>query len=121
MLDQILDYIDPYIAEFIIGVIGAKMAWVYTYVVRTRQSQESLHSAIHTGVDLITDALARTVPGANVKVPDVLVQEVVEYTMQSVPDAVKFLKAKRRSIELLARAKINARLPQLLVSTIRKL
>lgn len=121
MLDQILDYADPYIAEFLIGLIGTRLVWVYTYVARTKQSQESLHSAIHTGVDLITDALARTVPGANTPVPDVLVQEVVEYTMQSVPDAVKFLKAKRRSIELLARAKINMRLPHILSDAIAKL
>lgn len=59
MLDQALDLLDPHIAELIWGAIVAYFGWVFRYIAKTKQSQDSLHRALGTGVDLVTDALRR--------------------------------------------------------------
>jgi hypothetical protein len=113
MFDRILDFLDPYIAEVIITLIGSYFGWIYRYVLVTKQSQESLHKAIHSGVDLSTDMLA-TMASAGVGGSDkqlgIIVDQVVAYTEKSVPDAVKYLAPSADQLRLLATAKVKRRL-----------
>lgn len=113
MLTQILDAADPYISEAIFGFLATYTGFLFRYIFRTNQSQESLHKAIQTGVDLVTDSIALKADEYLEKgIPPALREIVTTYAIQSVPDAVKFLKADHNKLELLATAKIRERVAQ---------
>jgi len=58
MFDSVLDMLDPYITEVLFGLILSAFGGIATRIFRTKASQDSLHSALETGVDLVTDAIA---------------------------------------------------------------
>ncbi len=116
MFDRILDLADPYIAEAIFTLLVTYFGWAFKSIFKTKQSQESLHSALNTGVDMITDLLAHSASAATGKVDviaDQMISEVVDYTRLSVPDAIKHLKPTTVQLRKMAIAKIRGRLADL--------
>lgn len=114
MIDNIVDFMDPHIAELIWGVIVSYFGWVFRYIAKTKQSQESLHRALHTGVDLVTDVLVRMVltnPAG--MAADRLAGTVVEYVRGSVPDALRWLLPSEQQLIDMATAKLNERVADL--------
>lgn len=113
MLDRILDFIDPYIVEGILLILTTYFGVVYRTIFRTKASQDSLHKALTTGVDGVTDRIAEMLTssaeqGVRVGGP-ALVDRVVDYVKGSIPDSLKFLKASDTQLYKMADAKIKAR------------
>lgn len=120
MLDRLLDVADPYIAEAIVGVASTYMGFLFRSVFKTKESQASLHRAIATGVDYVTDHLAASISQHSTfvtsldRLPPEVSDALVGYIKGSVPGAVAYLKADDHQLNRMARAAINARMLQLL-------
>lgn len=115
MLDQIFDFADPHIAELIWGAIATYFGWVFRYIAKTKQSQDSLHRALETGVDLITDVLVRLILTNPAGIAaDKLVGTVIDYARGSVPGALKWLLPSEEKLLEMATAKINAKVADLI-------
>lgn len=115
MLDRIFDFADPHIAELIWGAIVTYFGWVFRYIAKTKQAQDSLHRALGTGVDLVTDALVRMIltnPAG--MAADKLAGTVVDYARGSVPGALKWLLPSEAQLIKMAEAKINAAVADLI-------
>ena len=115
MLDKILDFADPHIAELIWGAIVTYFGWVFRYIAKTKQAQDSLHRALGTGVDLVTDALVTmllTNPAGIAA--DKLAGTVVDYVRGSVPGALRWLLPSEAQLIKMAEAKINAAVADLI-------
>ena len=109
MLDQTLDLLDPHIAELIWGAIVAYFGWVFRYIAKTKQSQDSLHRALGTGVDLVTDALVAMILTNPAGIAaDRLAGQVVGYVKGSVPGALRWLLPSDAQLMKMAEAKLNA-------------
>ena len=92
MLDAAFDFVDPYIAEAIWTALLTYFGWVFRWIAKTKESRAALHSALHTGVDKVTDLLAVAI----LKHPlaftvDQYAGTVADHVFASVPDALKFL------------------------------
>lgn len=115
MLDRIFDFADPHIAELIWGAIATYFGWVFRYIAKTKQSQDSLHRALETGVDLITDVLVRLILTNPAGIAaDKLVGTVIDYARGSVPGALKWLLPSEEKLLEMATAKINAKVADLI-------
>lgn len=95
MLDKLTDGIDPFLADLLwFGVflpIINQIRWVF----KTKESRDALHSALRSGVDLVSDALVRIVLANPIGYRvDQLAGKVADYAFDSVPDAIKFLLSK---------------------------
>lgn len=115
MLDRILDFADPHIAELIWGAIVTYFGWVFRYIAKTKQAQDSRHRALGTGVDLVTDALVTmllTNPAGIAA--DKLAGTVVDYVRGSVPGALRWLLPSEAQLIKMAEAKINAAVADLI-------
>lgn len=115
MLDQALDILDPHITELIWGAIVTYFGWVFRYIAKTKQSQDSLHRALGTGVDLVTDALVRMVltnPAG--MAADKLAGTVVDYAKGSVPGALRWLLPSEAQLIRMAEAKLKERTADLI-------
>ncbi|WP_136652434.1 hypothetical protein [Paracoccus aeridis] len=109
MLDQALDLLDPHIAELIWGAIVAYFGWVFRYIAKTKQAQDSLHRALGTGVDLVTDALVAMILTNPAGIAaDRLAGQVVGYVKGSVPGALRWLLPSDAQLMRMAEAKLNA-------------
>ena len=109
MLDQTLDFLDPHIAELIWGGIVTYFGWVFRYIAKTKQSQDSLHRALGTGVDLVTDALVAMILTNPAGIAaDRLAGQVVGYVKGSVPGALRWLLPSDAQLMKMAEAKLNA-------------
>lgn len=109
MLDQTLDLLDPHIAELIWGAIVAYFGWVFRYIAKTKQAQDSLHRALGTGVDLVTDALVAMILTNPAGIAaDRLAGQVVGYVKGSVPGALRWLLPSDAQLMKMAEAKLNA-------------
>ena len=109
MLDQALDLLDPHIAELIWGAIVAYFGWVFRYIAKTKQAQDSLHRALGTGVDLVTDALVAMILTNPAGIAaDRLAGQVVGYVKGSVPGALRWLLPSDAQLMKMAEAKLNA-------------
>ena len=119
MLDRTLDFLDPFIAEALFALAFAYFGPFLKVFFVSKKSQDDLHRALETGVDTITDKLASLVEGARVSGPEDmdqlearvngLVEEVVQYTQESVPGAIKHLKPTTSLLRKMARAKLMTR------------
>lgn len=115
MLDRIFDFADPHIAELIWGAIVTYFGWVFRYIAKTKQAQDSLHRALGTGVDLVTDALvAMLLTNPAGIAADKLAVTVVDYVRGSVPGALKWLLPSEEQLIKMAEAKINAAVADLI-------
>ena len=115
MLDRIFDFADPHIAELIWGAIATYFGWVFRYIAKTKQSQDSLHRALETGVDLITDVLVRLILTNPAGIAaDKLAGTVLDYARGSVPGALKWLLPSEEKLLEMATAKINAKVADLI-------
>ena len=115
MLDRIFDFADPHIAELIWGAIVTYFGWVFRYIAKTKQAQDSLHRALGTGVDLVTDALvAMLLTNPAGIAADKLAGTVVDYVRGSVPGALKWLLPSEAQLIKMAEAKINATVADLI-------
>ena len=115
MLDRIFDFADPHIAELIWGAIVTYFGWVFRYIAKTKQAQDSLHRALGTGVDLVTDALvAMLLTNPAGIAADKLAGTVVDYVRGSVPGALKWLLPSEAQLIKMAEAKINAAVADLI-------
>lgn len=109
MLDQTLDFLDPHIAELIWGGIVTYFGWVFRYIAKTKQAQDSLHRALGTGVDLVTDALVAMILTNPAGIAaDRLAGQVVGYVKGSVPGALRWLLPSDAQLMKMAEAKLNA-------------
>lgn len=109
MLDQTLDFLDPHIAELIWGGIVTYFGWVFRYIAKTKQAQDSLHRALGTGVDLVTDALVAMILTNPAGIAaDRLAGQVVGYVKGSVPGALRWLLPSDAQLMRMAEAKLNA-------------
>ena len=119
MFEQLMDRLDPYLTEILVGLITTYAGGFFRSMLKTKQSQENLHKAIFTGVDYVTDHpaayLARhtSVPATIDKLPPEVVEAVISYVKGSVPDAVRYLKASDEQIGKMAKASIINRLFQI--------
>lgn len=115
MLDRIFDFADPHIAELIWGAIVTYFGWVFRYIAKTKQAQDSLHRALGTGVDLVTDALvAMLLTNPAGIAADKLAGTVVDYVKGSVPGALRWLLPSEAQLIKMAEAKINAAVADLI-------
>lgn len=115
MLDRVFDFADPHITELIWGVIVTYFGWVFRYIAKTKQAQDSLHRALGTGVDLVTDALVRMILTNPAGIAaDKLAGTVVDYVRGSVPGALKWLLPSEDQLIRMAEAKINAKVADLI-------
>lgn len=115
MLDRIFDFADPHIAELIWGAIVTYFGWVFRYIAKTKQAQDSLHRALGTGVDLVTDALvAMLLTNPAGIAADKLAGTVVDYVRGSVPGALRWLLPSEAQLIKMAEAKINAAVADLI-------
>ena len=115
MLDRIFDFADPHIAELIWGAIVTYFGWVFRYIAKTKQAQDSLHRALGTGVDLVTDALVAMILTNPAGIAaDKLAGTVVDYVRGSVPGALKWLLPSEAQLIKMAEAKINAAVADLI-------
>lgn len=115
MLDRIFDFADPHIAELIWGAIVTYFGWVFRYIAKTKQAQDSLHRALGTGVDLVTDALVAMILTNPAGVAaDKLAGTVVDYVRGSVPGALRWLLPSEAQLIKMAEAKINAAVADLI-------
>ena len=115
MLDRIFDFADPLIAELIWGAIVTYFGWVFRYIAKTKQAQDSLHRALGTGVDLVTDALvAMLLTNPAGIAADKLAGTVVDYVKGSVPGALRWLLPSEAQLIKMAEAKINAAVADLI-------
>ena len=115
MLDQALDMLDPHIAELIFAAIATYFGWVFRYIFKTKQSQDSLHRALGTGVDLVTDALVALVlrHPAGFAV-DQFAGTVVNYVRGSVPGALRWLLPSEAQLMTMAEAKLKERTAEIM-------
>jgi len=117
MLDKVLDTLDPYIAEFIFATLTFYFGGVIRLFFRTQESQANLKKAIGTGVDLVTDELARLASGGNYRamstIPPATVERMVNYVESSVPDSIKHLKATRSHLRMMVEAAAKKHVLQL--------
>ncbi len=88
MAEELIEALLPYVVAGIVSVVS--LAWGYAAVYAKRKwgiqieaiDREALHSAIATGVDLVTDkGLTR----------DQRIEAVKDYVAKSVPDALRKL------------------------------
>lgn len=110
LINTIQDFVDTAIVEIIFTAIMTYGGWLARWFFRTRESREALHSAIHTGVGMITNEifdLAR--PEHADRSDGVLIDKVVAYARGSVPDSIKWLKADDVTMRNMAKAYINAK------------
>ena len=115
MLDQTLDFLDPHIAELIWGGIATYFGFVFRYIAKTKQAQDSLHRALQTGVDLATDALVAMILTNPAGVAaDRLAGQVVKYAKGSVPGALRWLLPSDDHLMKMAEAKLNATVADLI-------
>lgn len=115
MLDRIFDFADPHIAELIWGAIVTYFGWVFRYIAKTKQAQDSLHRALGTGVDLVTDALVAMILTNPAGIAaDKLAGTVVDYVRGSVPGALRWLLPSEAQLIKMAEAKINAAVADLI-------
>lgn len=133
MLDRLFDGADPIIADAIWFLIVVPILDRIRWIFKTRECRAALQSALHSGVDLVTDALVRIIIANPIGYSvDKLAGEVVDYTERSTPDSIKFLLSKpwfmrlfgmkpvpieqqRAWLETMAIAKLQARATELLV------
>ena len=109
MLDQTFDFLDPHLTELIWGGIVTYFGFVFRYIARTKQAQDSLHRALGTGVDLVTDALVAMILTNPAGVAaDRLAGQVVNYAKGSVPGALRWLLPSDAQLMKMAEAKLNA-------------
>lgn len=110
-VDKVLDVLDPYIAEIIFTVLTTYFGWAIRLFFASKASQDNLHLALETGVDLVTDRLADAINGGSIfkGTQSNAIAEVVAYVKGSVPGSIKTLKASERQLEKMAKAKINGR------------
>ena len=109
MLDQTFDFLDPHLTELIWGGIVTYFGWVFRYIAKTKQSQDSLHRALGTGVDLVTDALVAMILTNPAGIAaDRLAGQVVGYVKGSVPGALRWLLPSDAQLMRMAEAKLNA-------------
>ena len=109
MLDQTFDFLDPHLTELIWGGIVTYFGFVFRYIAKTKQAQDSLHRALGTGVDLVTDALVAMILTNPAGVAaDRLAGQVVNYAKGSVPGALRWLLPSDAQLMKMAEAKLNA-------------
>ena len=109
MLDQTFDFLDPHLTELIWGGIVTYFGFVFRYIAKTKQAQDSLHRALGTGVDLVTDALVAMILTNPAGVAaDRLAGQVVNYAKGSVPGALRWLLPSDAHLMKMAEAKLNA-------------
>ena len=109
MLDQTFDFLDPHLTELIWGGIVTYFGFVFRYIAKTKQAQDSLHRALGTGVDLVTDALVAMILTNPAGVAaDRLASQVVNYAKGSVPGALRWLLPSDAHLMKMAEAKLNA-------------
>lgn len=119
MFDQLMDRLDPYLTEIIVGLLSTYLGGFFRSMFKSKQSQENLHKALYTGVDFVTDHLAAylarytSIPATIDKLPPEVVEAVVDYVKGSVPDAVRYLKASDDQIAKMAKATIINRMIQI--------
>ena len=95
MLDKILDFADPHLAEIIWTLIVLPILNRLRWIARTKESREALHSALKTGVDKITDLLVVAVISNPIGFKlDQYAGQVADHVFDSVPDSLKFLLSK---------------------------
>lgn len=103
MLRDILHAMTPYIAEMIFAAVSTYGTILFRSIFKTKQSQQSLHSALHTGVYLLSDVLADQLTRPE------LIKVVIDYVRRSTPDAVGYLKPSQEQLEDMAESKLNQR------------
>lgn len=104
MIDRALDFADPYIAEAIWTAIATYFGWVFRWIARTKESRAALHSALHTGVDKVTDLLAVAILKNPVGFTvDRFAGTVADHVFASVPDALRFLMGQAWFMRLLGK------------------
>ena len=109
MLDQTFDFLDPHLTELIWGGIVTYFGFVFRYIAKTKQAQDSLHRALGTGVDLVTDALVAMILTNPAGIAaDRLAGQVVGYVKGSVPGALRWLLPSDAQLMRMAEAKLNA-------------
>lgn len=133
MFDILQNTIQPYIVEALVGVGLLVLGWFNRNKPAMERAEiearhrDALHSALNTGVGLILDTIQKHPAIAAVDAPlgsvaervkaalpaDVI-DKVIGYVHGSVPDALRELAPSEQQLELMARAKLNAAIDNLL-------
>tara|TARA_R110000850_G_scaffold233967_3_gene358861 strand:+ start:3873 stop:4244 length:372 start_codon:yes stop_codon:yes gene_type:complete len=107
MLPDFFSQLDQYIVEGILALIATYGGFLGRWLLRTKESRLALHSALMTGVSLVSGKIYARVFDTPEKVDYAdLVDELVDYVELSVPDALKFLRPSRDQLELMAQSYI---------------
>lgn len=94
------------VATAIIGVLAAKAQQVL-HVSIEQKYRDSLHSAAETGINLAVSKLGGIVGGYHPDVKNALVAMAVNWTLRSVPDALKYLGVSQATVETLVESKVE--------------
>lgn len=118
-LQELLPAITAVVMAVVTGLLSLLTAWLrekFKIEIEARHRQ-ALHSALETGVGLVTDALMKKIgeSPASVAVDD-LASRVVAYTRSSVPDSIRQLLPSSEQLIAMATAKLNAKAAQLSAS-----
>lgn len=122
MLDQVLDQLDPAVSTALFTVIMGSfgsLGWVgvvLRQILATKQAQASLHSALDSGVDWVTDKIAEMVVGQRHALSrEQITDKIVDYVKGSVPGALKTLRkeATQEQLKKMAEGRLNMRLMEL--------
>lgn len=124
MLDTALDQLDPTIANILFTAIMASLGglgWfgiLLRQLLKTKQAQNSLHMALDTGVDWVTDQIADLATGSY-RAPsrEQIRDKLLDYVKGSVPDSLKTLRKQATPEQLMrmAEARINVRMNEIAV------
>ena len=95
MLDRLIDHLDPYLSKALWILVFAPILERFRWIARTKEAQASLHSALQTGVDKVTDLLVSVVLANPIGFKlDQYAGQVADHVFDSVPGALKFLLGK---------------------------
>lgn len=115
IINNVQDYTDAFLVELAFTALMTYGGFLTRWFFRTRESRDALHSALGTGVNMITDQifdLARK--DAHKQSDGQMVDSIVAYTKQSVPDAIKWLKPNDNVLRKMAKGYLNAAKARLL-------
>lgn len=117
MIDSIQSIVQPIIVELLLSLVLAIIGYAFSFLpARFRldiqqRHRDALHSALNTGVSLAIDT-AQLHP--SIAVPDRALAEVINYVERSVPDALRKLGPSRAMLEDMARAKLQAKVDEIM-------
>lgn len=92
-----------YAVEVIFSALLLYGGWFGRWLLRTKESRTALHTALSTGLQLATGKIFERVLNTQSEVEvDDLIEVLVDYVEQSVPDALAFLRPSKSHLREMA-------------------